>query len=78
MDYLHRYMLMQLSKSLTDKERDFLVGQAEEKNLRAINTRLDRIEKQGSFGRDFASNIAGNAVFDGAVWIVSKLLKRLR
>lgn len=26
---------------------------------------------------DFSSNIAGNAVFDGLVWVVSRLMKKI-
>lgn len=26
---------------------------------------------------DFSSNIAGNAVWDGAVWLISRFLRRL-
>ena len=62
---------MKLSESLTDEERRFLVGQDRE-----VLNRLDKIEKSQSFGRDFASNVAGNAAFDGLIWIAKKLLKR--
>jgi len=71
MDYRRRYILMKLSENLTDEERRFLVGQDRE-----VMNKLDEIKRGQSFGRDFASNIAGNAVFDGAVWILRKLMKR--
>ena len=38
---------------------------------------LEEIKRRQSWWLDFTSNLAGNAVFDGAVWLVSKLIKRL-
>ena len=76
MDFRRAYILMKLSESLTDEERAFLAGQGRE--LTEIKSDLEKIKRQGSFGRDFASNIAGNAVFDGFVWVVSRLIKRMR
>lgn len=77
MDYLHRYMLMQFSKSLTDEERDFLVGQAEEKHHNEVMRGLDEIKRKQSFGIDLGANIAGNAIYDSVLWIARKLLKKL-
>jgi hypothetical protein len=38
---------------------------------------LREIKRRQSWWLDLSSNIAGNAVFEGAVWIVSKLLRKL-
>lgn len=38
---------------------------------------LEEIKRKQSWWLDFSSNIAGNAVFDGAAWLVSKLMKKL-
>ena len=38
---------------------------------------LEEIKRRQSWWLDLSSNIAGNAVFEGAVWLVSKLMKRL-
>ena len=38
---------------------------------------LHDIRKRQSWWRDLTSNIAGNAIFDGFVWLGSKLLKKL-
>jgi len=38
---------------------------------------LQEIKRKQSWWLDFSSNVAGNAVFDGAVWLISKLIKRL-
>ena len=38
---------------------------------------LDDIKRRQSWWLDFSSNVAGNAVFDGAVWLISELIKKL-
>lgn len=38
---------------------------------------INRKVSQRTWWSDFSSNIAGNAVFDGAVWLVSRLIKKL-
>jgi len=76
MDCRRAYILMKLSQSLSDEERRFLAGQGRE--LLDMKADLEKIKRQGSFGRDFASNVAGNAVWDGALFILSKLIKRIR
>lgn len=76
MDLARLYLIKRLSESLTDEEREILVGR--DRELLEIKSDLDKIKRQGLFSRDFASNVAGNAVFDGFVWIVSKLIKRLK
>ena len=45
--------------------------------MQSQQKQLDHIEQQGGFWRDFASNVAGNAVWDAAIWIASRLLKKL-
>ena len=78
MDLLHRYMLMELSKSLTDEERAFLVGQAEEKRHNEILLKLDDIRRKQNFGIDVGANIVGNAAYDVAILLAKKLLKLIR
>jgi hypothetical protein len=38
---------------------------------------IDRKVSSRHWLADFSSNIAGNAVWDGAVWLVSRLLRKL-
>ena len=38
---------------------------------------IDRKVSRNHWLSDFSSNIAGNAVWDGAVWLVSRLLRKL-
>lgn len=78
MDYLRRYMIMKFSESLTDEERDFLIGQDRERQHKEVMNELSKIKRQGSFGLDFASNIAGNATYDLFLMLARKLIKQLR
>ena len=47
-------------------------------SLQSQQEQLMHITKQGSFWRDFASNVAGNAAFDGAVYLVAKLIRLIK
>ena len=38
---------------------------------------LEEIKRKQSWWLDLSSNVAGNAIFDGAVWLLSRLLKKL-
>ena len=45
--------------------------------LRNQQTQLSGIRKGQSFVNDFGANIAGNAVWDGLLWLGSKLMRKL-
>lgn len=38
----------------------------------------DLRKRQQTFGQDFASNILGNATWDGAMWLIGKLAKLVK
>lgn len=38
---------------------------------------LQEIKRRQSWWLDLDSNVAGNAIFDGAVWLFSKLIKKI-
>ena len=38
---------------------------------------LREIKRRQSWWLDLGSNITGNAIFDGAIWLFSKLIKKL-
>ena len=78
MDYARFYMLKRLSENLTDEEKRILVGQDRESQHKEVMSELAKIKKQGSFGIDFVSNIAGNATYEAAIWLARKLLKLVR
>ena len=78
MDYARFYMLKRLSENLTDEEKRIIAGQDRESQHKEVMSELAKIKKQGSFGVDFASNIAGNITYDAALWLAKKLLKLVR
>jgi len=53
--------------------RDWMMLQA----LQEQNEKLEDIRRRQSWWRDFSSNVAGNAVWDGAVFLLSRLLRKL-
>ena len=58
--------------TLQDKGREEIL-----QALQRQDEKLDRIHKSQSWISDFGANIAGNAVFDGLVWIASHLFRKL-
>ena len=44
--------------------------------LQRQSKELESIKKAQSWWLDLGSNVAGNAIFDGAVYLFSKLMKR--
>lgn len=38
---------------------------------------INRKVSKSHWWSDFSSNVAGNAVFDGIVWLASRLIKKL-
>lgn len=85
---LRRRLLEEIYDGMTlEDKRIFVQMTMQDKNNTDILQALQRqkhqlvdIDKKVS-GRtwlsDFSSNIAGNAVWDGAVWLFSKLIRRL-
>lgn len=43
--------------------------------IQSLNEKVDA--SRHSFWQDFGANVAGNAVFDGLVWLASRLVKKL-
>ena len=67
-----------LSKMSEDDRRTYLLerNHAEVMDaLDAINRNVDK--NRHSWWQDFGANIAGNAVFDGVVWLGSRLIKKI-
>lgn len=61
---------------LTNDARDAEILQALHRQGGEIAEIHDKVSKQ-TWLSDFSSNIAGNAVWGGAVWVASQLLRRL-
>lgn len=69
MDDSDKKLFVQLT--MEDKRHDEII-----QALARQDKKLEEIRKSQSWWLDFSSNIAGNAVFDGAVWLVSKLIRK--
>lgn len=62
---------------LTMKDADHQeIMQALQDQHEAIGNIQEKVNSHGWLS-DFSSNVAGNAVWDGAVWLVSRLIKKL-
>ena len=79
---MRRKLLESIYDKMTDEEkRLFLQMTMQQKStgeimqaLRQQQAQLDRLQQtQQTFTQDFASNIAGNAVWDGLLWLARKL-----
>lgn len=78
MDYVRLYMLMKLSESLTDEEKQLLAGRDRESQHREVMNELAKIKKQGSFGRDVVANVTGNYIADFSIFLFRNMIRRLR
>ena len=66
------------NKMSPEEKRTFIQLTLEDKNHDEIMQALGEIKKnRQTWISDFSSNIAGNAVWDGILWIGSRLLRRL-
>ena len=81
---LRRKMLEDIYDRMTDEERRLFVQLSmQQKNndeilqaLRQQSAQLSKLEQtQQTFASDFASNVAGNAVWDGLLWLVKRVIK---
>jgi len=81
---MRRRLLEEIYDRMTDEERKLFVQMAmqdrsNDEILQALqrqSAQLDDLrQRQQTFGEDFASNIAGNAAWDGAVWLIRRLAR---
>ena len=78
-------MLEDMYDRLSDEDKRLFVRMAMddrsgEEILQALqrqDQKIEEIKRKQSWLSDFSSNIAGNAVWDGILWIGGKLLRRL-
>ena len=82
-ELLKRKLLENVYAKMSDEEkRAFVQLTMQNRDHQEIMQALQSIRKEvdnnhHSWLSDFGANIAGNAVFDGAVWLLSRLIKRL-
>ena len=81
---MRRKMLENIYDRMTDEEKKLFVQMAmQDKShteimqaLKDNTERLDRLQKtQQTFAQDFLSNVAGNAAYDGALWLLRRLAR---
>lgn len=69
-------------KMSPEEQRTFVQLTMQDKDHREIMAALNELSQKAddnhhSWLSDFGANVAGNAVFDGAVWLLSKLVRKL-
>lgn len=81
---MRRKLLEDIYDRMSDEEKKLFIQMAMENRntdaiLQALSQQSARIEELGrrqqTFGEDFASNIAGNAVWDGILFLARRLFK---
>ena len=81
---MRRKMLESIYDRMTDEEKKLFVQMAmQDKShteimqaLKDNTERLDRLQKtQQTFAQDFLSNVAGNAAYGGALWLLRRLAR---
>lgn len=82
---MRRKLLEDIYDRMTDEEKKLFVQMTMQQRstddiLKALQQQSlqlqDLRQRQQTFGQDFASNILGNAAWDGALWLLGKLFKR--
>ena len=83
-EYMRRKVLSDIVSKMSDEDKKAYMlmcnidgYQEVMQALQSQQEQLKHIAKQGNFWRDFASNVAGTAAFDGCVWLASRLLKKI-
>ena len=80
---MRQKLMEQMYDRMSDEEkRLFIQLTMQDKDYREIMHALQDLKKRAdsnhhSWLSDFGANVAGNAVFDGAIWLFSKLFKRI-
>lgn len=80
---MRRKLLERIYDKMSDHEKLVFVQMTmqnadHQEIMRALNNLSKQVkENKHSWWADFGANVAGNAVFDGATWLFSKLLKIL-
>ena len=84
---MRRRLLEQAYDRMSTEEKQLFVQMTMQQRstrdiLRALQEQSSQLQdlrrRQQTFGQDFASNILGNATWDGAVWLIGRLARLLR
>ena len=81
---MRRKLLEQVYDRMTDEERRLFVQMTMQRRstddiLQALQSQSAQLAKlqrtQQTFGEDFLSNVAGNAAWEGLVWLIRRLFR---
>lgn len=81
---MRRKILEDIYDRMTDEEKRLFIQMTMEKKshseiMSALQQQQEQLrilgKRQQTFAEDFASNIAGNAVWDGLLWLAKRLFK---
>lgn len=84
---MRRKLLESIYGRMTDEEKKLFIQMTMQQRstdeiLKALgeqSQKLDRLQKtQQTFTQDFVSNIAGNAAFEGGMWLLRRLAQLVR
>ena len=82
---MRKKLLEDICDRMTDDEKKLFVQMTMQqrstddilRTLQQQSAQLSQLQRnQQTFAQDFASNILGNATWDGALWLLGKLLKK--
>lgn len=82
--YLRRRLLEDIYDRMSDEEKRLFVQMTMQQKstdeilsaLQKQQAQLDRLQKtQQGFALDFLSNVAGNAAYDGALWLIRRVVR---
>ena len=83
-ELMRRKLLEDIYDRMSDEEKKIFIQMTMEQRsaddimqaLQQQSVKLDRLQQsQQTFTEDFVSNIAGNAVWDGLLWLTRKLFR---
>lgn len=82
-ELMRRKLLHEIYDKLSNEDKRLFVQLTiDDKDHKEIMSALDELKSKAeanhhSFVSDFAANILGNGVWDSAVWLLSKMIKKL-
>ena len=85
--YLRRQLLERIYEKMSDEEKHLFIqmtlqNKSHQEIMQALQQQQEQLadlrQRQQTFGEDFLSNIAGNAAYDGALWLLRRLSRLLR
>lgn len=78
----HKFMESLWTKMDDNERMAFAIASLQNSNhqetMKALGVLSNKVDKsKHSWAADFGANVAGNAVFDGGIWLLSRVFKKL-